>query len=219
MPEANAITALCSPVEFATGQVLYDVGDPFTAVYFPVSAVVSITTQLKDGRLVESTTIGREGIVGLPALLGALKSHQHVVSQVPGAALELPIDAVAGVLAENPIFAGRVGLLADCTMTAMAQSSACLALHPVAERCARWLLMTADRVNSNFFHLTQEYLAAMLGVYRPSVTIAAQTLQRAGLIEYRRGNIQILDRPNLEAASCECYGVVRDIFDAFLNGE
>jgi CRP-like cAMP-binding protein len=217
--EAELIRAECATVELRTGQVLADVGKAFGDAYFPVSSVVSVTTQMRDGRLVESTTIGREAVACLPGLLGSKLSRQHVVAQVPGSALAVPVETLRGLLGSLPEFEARLGLMADCMMTAMSQSAACLALHPVPERCARWLLMTADRVDSNSFHLTQEYLAAMLGVHRPTVTIAARTLQLAGLIAYRRGEIQILDRAGLEAASCECYEVVRDVFREFLGGE
>lgn len=215
--EARLLTDSCSEVKLTVGQVLADVGQPYTTIYFPITSVVSVTTQLRDGRLVESTTIGREGIVGLAALLGSKRSHQHVVAQVPGTSLCVSLESLLELLPSLPEFVRRFGTLADCMMTSMGQSAACLAMHPVAERCARWLLMTADRTHSDTFFLTQEYLAAMLGVHRPTVTIAARTLQRAGLIDYHRGQITILDRVGLEEATCECYEIVHAVVEEFLG--
>lgn len=216
--EQREILSFCTEIELASGQSLFGVGDEFSAIFFPLTAVISVTTELSDGRLVESTSIGREGIAGLSALLGARRSQQYVVTQVPGRALRTSADDARRLANERcPAFRERIGLLADCTMTSMGQSAACLALHPVVERCARWLLMDADRAGSDRFHLTQEFLAAMLGVHRPSVTVAARTLQDAGLIDYHRGEIRIVDRAGLEAASCECYAVIRDMFEEFLG--
>ena len=216
--ESESILTHCSRVTFQTGQVLFDVGDEIRNVYLPLSCVVSLMTELRDGRHVESASVGQEGIAGLPALVGGAISHNHVVVQVAGEALQLSVsDARRLAETDCPAFHAHIGQLVNATMTAMAQSAACLAMHPVVERCARWLLSTSERVKRHQFHLTQEALAAMLGVHRPSVTIACQTLQKAGLIRYHRGDIEVANREGLLAASCECYGVIRDLFDSFLG--
>jgi CRP-like cAMP-binding protein len=199
-----------------SGELLYEVGGDLSAIYFPYTSVVSVTTELSDGRIVESVSIGREGLVGLPFLLGAKKSHHRVICQVPGEALKVPAASFAMIVARLPVFRVRLGLFTDATLTATSQSAACLAMHPVVERCARWLLMTADRTGSEQFHLTQEFLAAMLGSHRPTVTLAAGSLQQSGLIRYHRGEITVLDRKGLEAASCECYRAVTDAYEEIL---
>lgn len=215
--EAEAIREASSPVELQAGQSLYRVGGPFSAVYFPRECVVSVTVELEDGRTVESATIGREGFSGLTLLLGAETSRHQVICQVAGAALRLPATATSALLERTPVFASLLGPYAESLMATMSQSVACLALHPVHERCARWLLATADRTGSGQFRLTHEFLAIMLGVHRPTVSLAANMLQKAGLIEYRRGKVTVLRRAELEAASCECYGVVKGLHNDFLD--
>jgi len=214
--EAAAIEAGGQTVALDAGAILYAVGDVIDQIYFPLTCVASVTTELEDGRLVESATIGREGVVGLSYLLGAPISRQRVINQVPGQAIRISTRRIAAVLAQTPVLAASFGRYADAVMTTMSQSAACLAMHPVAERCARWLLTTSDRTGADRFHLTHEFLAAMLGVHRPTVTIAAGMLQRAGFLEYHRGNVHILDRPGLLAASCECYNATRAAQDDFL---
>ncbi len=211
--EQQRILGECQMVEQRAGEVLYNVGDPFDFIYFPYGSVISLITEMSDGRVVEAGTVGLEGIVGLQRFLGAHKSAHRVVVQVPGAAARLPAARLEPLLAATPNFHHRFPRLADAMMVMMSQSAACLALHPVQERCARWLLLTADRTGSNSFRLTHEYLAAMLGVHRPTVTIAAGMLQHAGLIEYHRGHVELLDRQALLAASCECYGVITLAFE------
>ncbi len=200
-----------------SGDLVYEVGGSFPAIYFPLDAVISVTTELADGRIVESVTIGREGMAGLPYFLGARNSHQHVIAQVPGSSWRVPSAAFARLLDRLPTFRARLGPFTDVVMASMSQSSACLAMHPVAERCARWLLMTADRTGDNAFRLTQEFLAAMLGSHRPTVSLAAGMLQQKGLIRYHRGNVEITNRAGLEAESCECYRTVTDLFEEFLG--
>lgn len=194
---------------------VYDIGGPMTYAVFPTTAVLSFTTELEDGRLVETHTVGREAFAGVAALLGATRSPFHVVAQVRGGALQLPVADLAALASESAVFRDRANGLAVCMMSAMSQSAACLAFHSVSARCARWLLATADRVDANRFELTQDYLATMLGVHRATVTVAAGQLQNAGLIRYRRGQVEILDRELLEQATCECYAAIRQGFEDF----
>jgi len=201
------------------GQVLWEPGQPIRRVYFPLSGVVSLVTALSDGDMVEMATVGREGIVGLQVFLGSpIMSNVRAFNQIPGKAVAVDADAfrertaIPGPLRE---MFERYSLA--CLVRA-AQEVACNRLHALEERCARWLLTTQDQVERDAFGLTQEFLAEMLGVRRASVTAAAGALQRAGLIRYRRGWIEIHDRTGLEKASCECYETIRAEFDEFLRG-
>jgi CRP-like cAMP-binding protein len=204
-------------VNHQSGDVLFRPGEPFDAIYFPRTCVISITTEFEDGRLVESASTGCEGVAGLPLLLGARHSRSRVLVQVPGDSLRIPAAASLDIAGSGSVFRKRLDLYIDLTMSVMSQSAGCLAMHQVAERCARWLLETRDRVGQDRFHLTQEFLAAMLGTHRPTVTIAAAALQDRGLIEYHRGEITILDRTGLEAIACECYSIVRSVHEEFLE--
>jgi CRP-like cAMP-binding protein len=205
--------AECQAVEQLASEVLYNVGDEIDFLYFPNGSVISLVTEMEDGRMVEAGTVGLEGIVGLQRFLGAHNSAHRVVVQVPGKAARMPSNRLETLLSNAPVLRARFAHFADAMMVMMSQSAACIALHPVHERCARWLLHTADRTGSNSFRLTHEFLAAMLGVHRPTVTIAAGMLQQAGLIEYHRGRVEILDQRGLLAASCECYGVITRSFE------
>jgi CRP-like cAMP-binding protein len=209
-PEAYAaLLPHLEPVDLTTGQVLWHSDGPLHGVYFPRTAVCSLLTPLADEAPVESATIGCEGLVGIPVVLGALMTHTQGLAQIPGAAARVDaghfrewLPSADGAL---PLFLRYAQVLLEQT----AQSVACNRKHEMDERCARWLLATADRVGGASFLLTHEFLAAMLGVRRASVTVAAGMLQQAGLIRYSRGRVTILDRERLEEASCECYRVVR----------
>ena len=211
--ERKRVFAACETVEQRAGDVLYNVGDEIDYIYFPAGSMISLVTEMEDGRIVEAATVGLEGIVGLQRFLGAHNSAHRVVVQVPGKAARMPSNRLETLLSSAPVLRGRFARFADAMMIMMSQSAACIALHPVHERCARWLLHTADRTGSNAFRLTHEFLAAMLGVHRPTVTIAAGMLQQAGLIEYHRGRVEIVDQRGLLAASCECYGVIARAFE------
>jgi CRP-like cAMP-binding protein len=198
------------PVELGTGQLLWPADGLIHAVYFPRTAVCSLLTPLLDEAPVESATVGCEGLVGVPVVLGAPTTHTQALTQVTGAAVRVEagrfrqwLAAADGAL---PLFLRYAQVLLEQT----AQSVACNRRHAMDERCARWLLATRDRVGSDSFMLTHEFLAAMLGVRRASVTVAAGMLQQAGLIRYSRGRVTVLDRERLEEASCECYRVVRE---------
>ncbi len=189
--------------------VLYSPGDEITHVYFPERGVISLVTIMQSGQGVEAATVGREGMAGVPVLLGQNVSRTQWIVQIADGSHRVTRRAFTEHLNTLPHLRRLVGEYANVLFDDIAQTSACNALHPLQERCARWLLMSHDRMGESSFHLTQEFLAQMLGVYRPSVTIAAGTLQNAGLIRYRRGNIEILDREGLEDAACECYEVLR----------
>ena len=207
-----------TPVELALGEILAPAGVPFTAVYFPTTAVVSVISRMNDGGAAEVGTVGNEGAVGVSVLLDASPSPYETVAQIPGSALVVE----AGIMREG--MHDRVALrqlmhrYVHEYLTQVAQTAACNRLHGIDQRCARWLLMTHDRVaEAEQFPLTQSYLAIMLGVRRAGVTVAAGALQEAGLITYHRGGIRVVDRAGLEAAACECYGLVRRHFDRLIG--
>ena len=199
-------------VSFVTGAVVYAADAPVTHVYFIENCVMSVLALLRDGEAVEVGTIGNEGVVGLALFFGAERGPRRTIAQIPGDALSMTVAEFQRAVDGSPILQRLLVRYAEAYFDQVAQSVACNRLHTVEQRCARWLLMTHDRVGRENFTLTQEFLAYMLGVRRPGVTVAAGALQRLGLIRYTRGRISVLDRPGLEAASCECYRAVRDSF-------
>lgn len=196
-------------------QMLHVKGEALEAVYFPNGGVVSITTLMLDGRLVEVATVGDEGLVGFEAFLGAdAVALGDTMIQVPGTSADMMAVADFRRLTAAPgNFGTLVGRYVQVVVAQMMQSTACNALHQVQQRCARWLLSTHDRVHEQDFTLSHEFLAVMLGVARPTVSLVAGTLQDAGLIRYTRGRVTVLNRTGLQAASCECYEIVRAQFD------
>jgi len=204
-------------VGLAAGQEIAPAGMAVPSVYFPETAVISMVATMRSGTSVEVATIGVEGVAGLPVVLGTGSLPMNVMTQVPGDAWRLDADTFRQELDRNGGLRDATNRYLQGLIVQIAQTVACNRLHPVGERTARWLLMTADRVGSDEFHLTQEFLATMLGVHRPSVTVAAGALQRAGCIHYRRGRVRITNRAALEQASCECYRAIRDEFDRLLD--
>jgi CRP-like cAMP-binding protein len=188
-------------------------------VYFVKRGVASPVSVMPDGMTVEIATVGPEGMVGVPVLLGAEQMASRAFMQVPGEGVGIEAGAFRDVLAQCPTLHRRLTRYTLALLTQMAQNAACNRTHTVAEHCARWLLMTHDRVHEPTFPLTQEFLAQMLGVRRPTVSIAAGMLAKAGLISYVRGVIRIIDRPGLEEATCECYRIIRGEFDRLVGGD
>jgi CRP-like cAMP-binding protein len=200
-------------------QVFHRHGEPVKFVYFPNGGVASVTAVMADGTMVETATVGNEGVVGIEAFFAndAIAPGETLM-QVPDTSVEqLSVAAFRRETALNGAFANVVGRYAQAAMSQMMQSAACNARHHIEERCPRWLLMTHDRVGADTFHLSHEYLGVMLGVRRQSVTVVAGTLQSAGLITYKHGLVTVLNRKGLEAAACECYALVRRKFDDLLS--
>jgi CRP-like cAMP-binding protein len=188
-------------------QVLYWPDEPITHVWFPVDGIGSLLTLLGAGDTVEAGLVGREGVIGLPLFLGAEATHGRAVCQVPGDAWRLPAAAFREEAAADGPLRARLLRYTQALFQQVAQTSGCNRLHAHEERCARWLLQLHDRLPGDAFRLTQEYLALMLGLARPSVTVVMGALQRAGLVAYHRGALTILDRAGLEASACECYAI------------
>ncbi len=185
-------------------------------VYFPIDCVLSVVTRMKDGGQIEVGTIGREGVSAIPLLLGAKTTANECYCQVPGFAVRIDATLFQSLRA-NLKFSQLLDRYVQSYVNMLGQLAACNRLHHVYERCARWLLMTYDRVGSAKIRLTHEYLAMMLGTQRSGVTIAAATFQKAGFIEYAHGVITLLDRAGLADASCECYEVAREQFGGLLR--
>jgi CRP-like cAMP-binding protein len=192
---------------------LHEPGDPMPYVYFPNTGVISMLTVLENGDAIEIATVGNEGMTDISVFLGFEDSDSRLLAQVPGSALRMDSVRFREHVDRNTVLRRNLGYYAVSMFTLVAQSAACNRRHPLVERCARWVLMTHDRVDNHEFRITHEFLSEMLGVRRPSVSIALETLQRAGVIAYRRGRLMVLNRAGLEAASCECYGIIRARFD------
>jgi len=207
--ERSRIVSLGEVVHLGLKDVVYEVNRPLQYVYFPQSGVLSLITVLENGRGVEVATVGNEGMVGLPAFLGARSIPGRAFAQVPGEALRVKAATFREQVRPDDALHDLLHRYAQALFNQISWSVACLRQHSIEQRCARWLLMTHDRVVGARFPLTQDFLAQMLGVRRASVSGVASRLQRAGLIRYVRGVITITDRKGLEKKSCECYRIVR----------
>jgi CRP-like cAMP-binding protein len=196
-----------------TGRTLQEHGAPVTDVYFPNGGVFSVTNQMRDGALVEVATVGREGMLGIGVFLGDRTGVGRTFQQVPDG--PVPSMSVGRFMKETATagpFRDVVALYAQANLLQIMQGTACNALHNATQRCCRCLLQTQDRVGSREFLLKQEFLAIMLGVQRPTVTVVMGTLEESGLIASRYGRIRVLQRRKLQHASCECYEVIRSHF-------
>ena len=199
-------------------QVLHKHGEPVTEIYFPGRSVCSITNVMEDGAVVEVATVGPEGLVGVAAVFGAQVSTGEAFVQIPAEpAAVMSIEAFRREMERRGAFHDRVTRYSQTFVNMLMQSVACNGLHSAEQRCCRWLLMTHDRIGRDDFPLTHELLAIMLGVRRPTVTLVMAELTRAGIVSHVRGHIRIVDRPALEAATCECYRNIRALSDRLLG--
>jgi CRP-like cAMP-binding protein len=206
-------------VSLVLKQHLVEPEKPIDHVYFVQrGAIVSLVMTMSDGASVEVGTVGNEGMVGMGVYLESIHVHHRAFTQVPGEALRIPANVFRQQMDRSPELRTLVHRYAGALMIQVMQGSACNRLHAVEARCARWLLMTQDRVGGPQFPLTQEFLAQMLGIRRASVTVVAGMLQQSRIIHYIRGKVTILDRERLEAVSCECYGVIRREMDRLTDG-
>jgi CRP-like cAMP-binding protein len=201
----------------ALKQILYQSNGAIPYVYFPLTMVASLVISMQDGQTVEVATVGNEGMVGLPAFLGAESFPGQAFTQIAGEAVRMQTAVLRGKASLGSPLHDVLHRYTQALFTQVAQSAACNRLHSIGQRCARWLLMTEDRVRADQFPLTQEFLAQMLGVRRAGVSEAASNLQKAELIQYSRGVITVLDRAGLEAAACECYAIVKQEYDRLLT--
>jgi CRP-like cAMP-binding protein len=202
-------------VALPRGTVLHEPGDLIEEVYFPIEALISLLTVMRDGEIIETATVGREAALGTTVALNPVRASVRAVVQLAGTAMRIGAAEFEAAAARSRVLRDLVGRCSERLMVHLQQSVACNALHNTEARLCRWLLEYSDRAG-DALAVTQDFLAQTLGVRRTTVTIIAQILQNAGVIRYRRGVIQIVDRPALEAAACECYRTIRHRGDALL---
>jgi CRP-like cAMP-binding protein len=207
--EHERLTGMMKIVSLETKETLYDDGKTIKNVYFPIDGVASMLSVLDEG-LVEIATVGNEGMIGVPLFLGSQSSAMRSFQQVPGHAWKMSARDFQREAAAGGPLNEVMRRYTQALFTQIAQSTGCNRMHTIEQRCARWLLMTHDRVASDTFPLTHQFLAQMLGVRRATVTEVMGELQNRGLLTYRRGTVQIVDRKKLEKVSCECYQIIRD---------
>ncbi len=218
LPEAEyrRLTPILHPVTVVYDQVLYQADGPIDHAYFPTGAVLSAMTVMRDGNAIDVASVGNEGLVGLYGVNGRTSPHR-VVAQVGGEALRIESWALEREAAEEGPLRDLLSAYQVAFVAQVSQAVACNGLHRLQQRCCRWLLMARDRVGSDDIELTHDYLAAMLGARRASVTEALRPLQEEGLVRSHRGLITILDGAGLEARVCECYAVVKGRYDRLLG--
>lgn len=203
------------PLKFK--QILYEQDEIIQHVFFPGGGACSLTKVMQNGQIAEIATIGNEGVIGASVFFGDDQSFSQTIVQVAeGDGFRMPVDAFVTEMARRGAFYNRIIRYSQALMSQVMQTTVCNGLHSVEQRCCRWLLMTYDRVGSNDMRLTHEFLSIMLGVRRPTVTLVMGDLQKAGLVENRRGMIHVTDRDGLERTSCECYATVKANFARLL---
>jgi CRP-like cAMP-binding protein len=215
--EQDRLRALLEPVTLTRSQVLYEREGPLNYAYFPQSSLVSLVSWTEEGAQLEVGLVGNEGMVGLPVLLGGKRALHRAIVQVPDGALRMRVDKLRAEFKRGGPLSDLLLGYTHYVLGQTTQSAICNRFHNTEERLCRWLLMARDSLGSKTLPLTQEFLAQMLGARRPGVTITAGLLQSAGLIRYRRGHITITDPEGLESAACECYRILKEQSDGFLN--
>ncbi len=215
--EYQRLAARMRPVNLGFKQVLYKYRGPIDYVYFPISGATSALTLMEDGSAIEVATIGNEGVVGMSVLFAGNASANEIIVQIEGEALRMDVEVLEHEAGKDSPLHRLLLRYSMALLTQISQSVACNGLHPIQQRCCRWLLTTLDRMESNVVPLTHEFLGIMLGVRRASVTEVLRSLHEQGLVNNRRGTITILDRQGLEKLSCECYRKVKEEFDRLLG--
>jgi len=204
-------------ISWSLGQIIYEPNEIISTVYFPNQAMISLVQIMEDGSTVEAGIVGNDGMLGYPAYLGGKSMSSRAIVQIAGSAIALDATILKSEFSRGEALYRILLLYTQAFLAQVSQTAACNRFHPVEERLARWLLQSQDFAQSDTLQLTQDFLSSMLGTRRASVTVAAGTLQQAGLIHYNRGHIQILNSQGLEAASCECYAVVQAEYRRLLD--
>jgi CRP-like cAMP-binding protein len=199
------------------GHVLFEQDQFIKHFYFPYEGMVSLISPLEDGRSIELAAVGREGVVGAALAGGTGHAPMTAIVQVAGKGSRIEVEYFHAALNESASLRAVIGHHSEALLAQVARTVACNAMHSADARLCRWLLMVHDRLDGDALHLTQEFLAQMLGVQRTTVTLVARSLQTAGLIKYHRGHIEILDRNGLEDAACPCYSINRRHFDRLMS--
>ena len=215
--DREQLLANSEKIELVFSEVLYRAGEVITHVYFPIESFISLMTPINGGAGLEVRLIGNEGMLGIALMLGVDVAPFHALVQGAGPALRITAPSFLRELEHSPALQQELKRYLYVSMSQLAQTAACNRFHVVEARLARWLLMTKDRAHSDHFHVTHELMAYMLGVRRVGITKAANSLQKQKLISYRRGDIMILDRVGLEAASCECYRADKETYERILG--
>jgi CRP-like cAMP-binding protein len=208
--ELTALLALSTRVECSLRDILSPSRTKIKNVYFPLTGMISLVTELKDGTSLESMTVGREGFAGLSLFHGISTTPTKAMCQIEGAFIRVPAESFTALLPDAPALGLLLHRYSQFAYEVVAQSAACNSMHLIEQRCARWLLISSDAVASSELGLTHEFLSQMLAVRRPGVTVAIGELEKAKLIEHRYGKISILDKEGLEKVACECYRTVKD---------
>ena len=214
LPEAEyeRLEPYLTSVSLTIGTIFYEASDRIETIYFPSTSVISLVNTLENGATTEVSLIGGTGMIGLPAILGNGISKNRAIVQVADSAMKISAEILKQEFKRGGELQNVLHRYTETRIDELSQLAVCNAHHTIEERLARWLLVTSDLVQSNNLPLTQEFLSTMLGVRRSGVTLAAQIIQRAGIITYRRGRITIINREALEDTSCECYGLFHDNF-------
>jgi CRP-like cAMP-binding protein len=218
-PELRLLLNHAERLELAPRDALYEPEKPITAVYFPTSAIVSVLSVMSDGSAVETATVGREGMVGLPVFHGLPVTAELAIIQIPGDGIRVRAADFRTLLPRSPALMQLLHRFAVVMFTLAAQNSGCNRKHSIEQRCCRWLLMVADRLERDTLDLTHEFVAQMLGVRRASVTETLGALEQRGVIDTGRGRITLRDRSALESCTCECYGVIRRSLERGLRAD
>lgn len=205
------------PVSLSIKQVLYEPNEPIEYAYFLTSGAASLLNLMENSQIIEAATVGKQGMLGVPLLLGTNQTPLQVIIQVPGNALRMKADVFKAEVDWGCPLHTLLLRYMQTLLNQISQTAACNRFHSVEARCCRWLLMTHDCAESDYFPLTHEFLSYMLGVRRASVSEVAATLQRSGLIDYHRGQIAIRDRKGLETSACECYHSTQQEFERLLG--
>jgi CRP-like cAMP-binding protein len=215
--ESERLSSLLETVSLAARDVLYEPDEQIDHVYFPDGGVLSLLALDESASAVEVGTIGSEGTTALPIFHGQDSAPQQLIAQIAGSARRMTSNAFAGAVRDMPALQLLLHQYAHCFFNDVAQTVVCNHLHSVEQRCARWLLMTHDRVAGNTFELTHEFLSLMLATRRASVTVAAARLKRRKLISYTRGKVRVIDRDGLENAACSCYRITRAAYNGLIG--
>jgi CRP-like cAMP-binding protein len=213
--EFNRLVQKLEAIQLKLHEVLYLPKERIKHVYFLTGGIISLLTILEDGTTIEAAVVGSEGMVGLSVIMGVERANNEALVQAEGLAFRMRAEDLRAGFNRESVLRDSLMSYIHVLLTMLSQNAACNRMHTVEERLARWLLLTHDRVGKNEFVFTQEFMSHMLGVRRAGVSVAANTLRRAGLIDYQRGEIAVLNRAGLEDASCECYRTIEALSDGF----
>jgi CRP-like cAMP-binding protein len=215
--EYQRLASHLKPVNLISGEILLEPNEPIQKIYFPQRAMISLVSIMMDGSTTEIGLIGNEGMIGLPSILGGNSTSSRTIVQISGTALEISAEVVHQEFQRGEKLHQLLLLYTQALLTQVSQSAACNRQHNIEQRLARWLLSVHDCILQDELPLTQEFIANMLGTRRSGVTVAAGVLQQAGIINYSRGRITILDQQRLEEVACECYHLVQNEFIRLLG--